>query len=61
MKNEHVIVAHPNVCLCGNYNGKPVGCSEIIEKMSWLKEYSKSEKALFLVEILEVLKKDVDA
>jgi hypothetical protein len=58
--NIHLIVGPNNQCLCGSYEGSPIGCASIIADIDWLKEFCKSEKAVHLAKIVETLKKDVN-
>lgn len=38
--NNHIIVGEPRRCLCGVYDGQPVGCQDIIDALDRQRAWS---------------------
>jgi len=47
MKNPHIIVAHPGICLCGTYEGEPLGCAQIIEELESQRDKGQATRSTF--------------
>jgi len=41
VKNLHIIVGEPRRCICGMYNGEPVGCGDVLASLEALVEHAK--------------------
>lgn len=65
MNNPHIIVGEPRKCLCGVYNGRPIGCQELIEVLDKIEEGDaldvlSREEAMMLNDVLRTCIKECD-
>jgi hypothetical protein len=43
MKNPHLIVGEPRRCVCGSYDGKAIGCADVIKALNRLEGYAQTQ------------------
>lgn len=55
--NAHIIVGEPRRCICGVYNGTPIGCREVLASLGELVRQANirgSGPSLYAVDILRL-------
>ena len=58
--NNHIIIGTGRRCLCGMFEGKPLGCSDIIKSIETIKRHGQSWDGGLLARLMETLIVDVD-
>ncbi len=58
--NKHIVVGENNRCLCGMFEGKALGCTDIIKSIEICKWHGQSWDGGLLARLFETLIKDVD-
>jgi len=43
MNNAHIVVGEPRRCVCGSYDGKAIGCADVIRVMNRLEDYAQTQ------------------